>query len=434
MKSSESGSRFLYLFTAAFPYGPGESFLETELPYLAAGFTGVVILPATALGEPRPVPANVRIDRSLVLSRGRRILGACMGLANSLRGEEIRRELRDRRRTLRSARARRLILHTLSRACAARAWLLRNVAEAKRPGNVVVYTYWLGGETLGAAWARADVPELRVVSRAHGYDLYEERHDPAYLPFRNAILAGVDAVFPVSDHGVAALRTRSPRWADRVSVARLGVRDPSCDTLPSTDGVLRIVSCSFLVAVKRVQLLIAGLAKLSERLPTLRVVWTHIGDGQLRAELEASAKILLPRNVEVRFLGRLDNRRVLDVYRSQPVDVFVNVSESEGVPVSIMEAQSFGIPVVATAVGGTPEIVTQENGVLLPADPDPGEIAAAIGSFSENSEGTMEKRRRSKQMWRDRYDAERNFPDFVRALTQLTEASRNRVLFDAEGL
>ena len=47
-------------------------------------------------------------------------------------------------------------------------------------------------------------------------------------------------------------------------------------------------------------------------------------------------------------------------------DLFVNMSLSEGIPVSIMEAISFGIPIIATNVGGNAEIVNDETGVLIP--------------------------------------------------------------------
>lgn len=51
-------------------------------------------------------------------------------------------------------------------------------------------------------------------------------------------------------------------------------------------------------------------------------------------------------------------------------DLFVNMSLSEGIPVSIMEAISFGIPIIATNVGGNAEIVNDETGVLIPVNID----------------------------------------------------------------
>jgi glycosyltransferase involved in cell wall biosynthesis len=230
------------------------------------------------------------------------------------------------------------------------------------------------------------------------------------------ILEGVDAVYAVSEHGKYTLQARWPRWADRIDIARLGVGDPSYETPASRDGVLRVVSCSFLVPVKRVDLLIRALAHLGRQRPDMHILWSHLGDGPLSFELRGLAARVLPANVEARFLGEMTHRSVLDFYRSQPVDIFVNVSASEGVPVSIMEAQSFGIPVVATAVGGTPEIVTDSNGCLLPPNPGSDEIAGAIEAFHGTDADAREKRVQSRRMWSERYNADINFPKFSRIL------------------
>ena len=66
--------------------------------------------------------------------------------------------------------------------------------------------------------------------------------------------------------------------------------------------------------------------------------------------------------------GHAPHGDVAVYYASHAVDAFINVSASEGLPVSIMETQSFGTPVIPTSVGGTPELVTQQNGWLLPCD------------------------------------------------------------------
>jgi glycosyltransferase involved in cell wall biosynthesis len=65
------------------------------------------------------------------------------------------------------------------------------------------------------------------------------------------------------------------------------------------------------------------------------------------------------------------------------VDLFLNVSTTEGVPVSIMEAFSAGIPVYATNVGGTSEIVNSGNGKLMDKDLTPEKLAHEIRSFNE---------------------------------------------------
>ena len=121
------------------------------------------------------------------------------------------------------------------------------------------------------------------------------------------------------------------------------------------------------------------------------------------------------------FLGFVPEGGVIAFYQKNPVDIFINVSASEGTPVTIMEAQSCGIPVIATAVGGNPEIVTPENGLLLPENPNPREIADGIFGMLTDPGTALEKRERSYKSWDERYNPEKNFPSFVTDLKNLVK-------------
>jgi glycosyltransferase involved in cell wall biosynthesis len=66
-------------------------------------------------------------------------------------------------------------------------------------------------------------------------------------------------------------------------------------------------------------------------------------------------------------------------------DVFALFSEYEGNPMAVMEAMAAGLPVVATAVGGVPEVVTKGAGVLLPAG-DQAAFAASLAALATEPE------------------------------------------------
>ena len=94
-----------------------------------------------------------------------------------------------------------------------------------------------------------------------------------------------------------------------------------------------------------------------------------------------------PQDAEIRSLHRkleLENRFLFTGFRSDAIrvmsafDVFVLASWNEGLPVTVMEALTLGIPVVATAVGGTPEILTSGVEGLLVSPGRPDELAKAI--------------------------------------------------------
>jgi glycosyltransferase involved in cell wall biosynthesis len=131
---------------------------------------------------------------------------------------------------------------------------------------------------------------------------------------------------------------------------------------------IRIVGCSGrLTAVKGHKYLIEALKFLPDDCMLLLA-----GEGEYRSELEALIK-----------LNRLDDRVVLlgniddMVYFYQSLDVFCMSSLNEGLPLSPLEAQACGVPVVLTDVGGCREACCPESGILVPAQ-DSAALAWAI--------------------------------------------------------
>ncbi len=240
--------------------------------------------------------------------------------------------------------------------------------------EAVLYFFW------GTDYARI-LPFLPMsvarssAVRFHGFDLYHQRAS-GFLPHQKAIIEHAGSVLAVSAHGAAYLRTCYPRHAGKIRVAALGT-EVRGQCKRSDDGVLRVVSCGFVRSEKRTNLIAEAL-----RSTTRRVEWTHIGDGPLFDELKA-ATALLPTNVSARLLGRMSNEAILQLYERLPIDVFVNVSATEGLPVSIMEAMCAGIPVIATDVGGSSELVDASTGMLLPANFAATDLTAALETFAD---------------------------------------------------
>jgi glycosyltransferase involved in cell wall biosynthesis len=145
------------------------------------------------------------------------------------------------------------------------------------------------------------------------------------------------------------------------------------------------------------------------------LMWSHIGGGQLFADVQDQARGLLSdrSNVTYEFTGDLANNEVRDFLRSGTADLIVNVSADEGIPVSIMEAMSFGIPAVATDVGGVRELVSQPHGLLLPANPSEHEIAIALAGFAPQAKSERV-RRAARAVIEKHYNAETNYPAFLR--------------------
>lgn len=404
--------RNLILVAETYPFsGAAENtFIDPEIRHLTAAFDEVIVAPERVDGVGGLTEAGAVVDKSLAeaLCQPRSVLFARGCLNVDFLSELLLRPWL----LLHWVALWRLALFT-ARARIAGEWLRRLLVQRRlRPDETVIYTFWLFHSAHGFAALKTSIPDLRVVSRAHGADLYESRHMPAYIPFRPRTMAWVDAVYPDSDAGTAYLKAAWPAAAGRIATARLGTEAPGWRTEASADGRLRIVSCSSLTQVKRVSLIVESIAELAWRSPDRIIEWDHFGGGPLAEEVRSQAQRLPAGQVIWRLHGRVPVSTVMAWYRNHPVDVFVNVSSSEGTPVSIMEAASCGIPVVATSVGGNQEIVDGSNGVPLAPDPLPAEIAAAI----ETAAGLPTLREGSYALWQNRYAADTNFPAFALVL------------------
>ena len=165
---------------------------------------------------------------------------------------------------------------------------------------------------------------------------------------------------------------------------------------------------------------IKNLARLVEGISLLKFdfKWIHIGDGNIRNEIEFLATRLIPGKFD--FKGQLFHEQVQEFLKTQPIDLFINVSKSEGIPVSIMEVFSFGIPCIATKVGGTPEIINEQNGILLSENPTSDEISQCIEVFYQLSKKEKEEKRMAAyKTWENDYNAEKNYNLFVEKVLAL---------------
>jgi glycosyltransferase involved in cell wall biosynthesis len=245
------------------------------------------------------------------------------------------------------------------------------------PNDSIFYFYW-GRETAEVLPLFRRNPKTRRIVRFHGYDLYRDVND-GYLPFQDSIMESIDLGLACSKKGLNTLHTYYPKLKDRFILQRIGVA-PCKICEQSKDGIFRILSCSRVVEVKRVHLIFEIIKSFD-----FKIEWTHIGDGSGFENLKSIRAGNFNPNLTIHLLGQLSPNQVREYYEQHPVDLFLNVSESEGVPISAMEAIASGVPVMATNVGGTPEIIDNEVGYLLDKDIDFNDASEKIHSYLKKS-------------------------------------------------
>lgn len=207
---------------------------------------------------------------------------------------------------------------------------------------------------------------------AHGYDIH--RKPPADFARR---AAAARAVVTVSEANRDHIEHHFGVPRGRVHVIPCGVdTDQFSPPAPGTpaDGEPPLLLCvARLVPVKHLGLLLETCALLRDRDVKFRCAL--VGDGPSRPELEAR-RAALGLEPWVELTGAAEQNEVRRWWQRAALGVLT--SENEGMPVCLMEAAACGVPVVATAVGGIPELV--EHGVtgLLAPPGDARALAAAI--------------------------------------------------------
>ncbi len=272
------------------------------------------------------------------------------------------------------------------------------------------YTYWFNDWAIVLSIAKSKNKINHYYSRAHGTDLYEDRVPVTKrIAFRKFQLQNVTKVFSVSKKGADYLKSKYPRFQSKIKCIYLGTKDFDVNPINKSKN-LHIVSCATIRNIKRIHLIPDILKEIKDT-----VIWYHIG-GQNNNDptlttLKEKIK-LLPNNIKYEFKGAMSSEEVFEFYRSTPLDIFISVSETEGLPVSMMEAISFGIPIISTDVGGCDEIVTKETGALIPLNFDSVKVSELILALKE-SFNTFNSRNRVREFWKTKFSGESNFLQFL---------------------
>ena len=377
--------------------------METEILYLSGFFEQIFIVPRDGTGSSRNLPANCEIIQCPVKfipqAKLRKYIRKNLTLI-----------LKVLSYTLLYSADRKFYLSYLKK------WVIqltvdielskqyRDFLQPYLQKTEVLYFYWFVEPYFNFCLLKEQKHiDHKLVCRAHGYDF--DQKQGRFPLFREFELKYLNILLPVSKYGYNYIRNRYKSHIPIMDVCYLGTKNSHQALTYRRKDVFHIVSCSSLIPLKRVHLIIEILKELS-----FVVKWTHIGTGELLEDLRDKARTL-PSHVAWEFKGQLSNYEVLKFYKIEQVDLFVNTSSLEGIPVSIMEAISFGIPAFGCDICGVPEIVTPDSGFLLPLDFTPQDAAKRITEYYQlDDRAQSEFRRGVKKFWNDHFNAESNYP------------------------
>ncbi len=298
---------------------------------------------------------------------------------------------------------------------------IRRVAKANSIEEVMgrspFYSFWFY-DCIYLAWLKKVKVAPYAVTRAHSGDLYEDHVSiKGKLLFRNFQMHFLDAVLPVSHMGTQYLREKYKKQEQKIITIYLGSSDPVAIN-PYQSNNYTIVSCASFRHHKRIHKIAEALLQLD-----IGLTWHHFGDENLDKEdprieeyKQRKEELMFKPNIEFIAHGNTSNEKLFDFYKNNPVNLFISLSAAEGIPVSMMEAISFGIPLLSTDVGGCKEIANKHTGILIPLETKIDEIAQILTDFWGSSKNSTVFREGVRQFWEQHFNAENNYARFFQIL------------------
>ena len=287
--------------------------------------------------------------------------------------------------------------------------------EIDTGNDIYLYSFWLSRPAFAVASFNRDRKTniKRIVSRTHRYDLYEEENDLQYLPFRRFITENLDTLYFSSRDTIEYFKSKNYSAHNKYpeyKLSYLGTKMPGWRKEKKNENRIVLVSCAFIMPRKRLDLIIQVVKKIKDT--GVNIKWIHIGNGESENEVKELAKKEL-QGIEYSFVGKLDDKDIYKLYQKENADFFINMSDSEGIPVSIMEVLSEGIPAIARDVGGNSDaVIDGYDGILINknsiSDTELSNLANRIIRIYNNKDEYMKMSRNAFKYWEHMFYGKRN--------------------------
>jgi len=354
----------LVIFTHTFPYENGETYLAAEVNFLAKKFERVFLVPSKGGDKQIELADNVEVITSLISMKQRFLFE--IFFRNFFRVLSIFIWTLSRKGNLKVyLKFYKSFLHFLLEDLNKYHAILEFIKERKLQ-SALFYDYWFVNSTISLSVLRKKGIINKCICRAHGFDLYDDRNYETRVSYRDYKIHHLDHIFVISLYGRNYLKSKvSRRYHHKIRCSYLGVDrafpEYHIKKPHNNSNRFLVVSCSRMVPLKRVELI----PKILENLQ-MPVHWVHFGDGPTFQEVQLNAANLKESTYSL--YGKVDSEVIHKFYSKYNVGLLISLSVSEGLPVTMMEAIAYGIPIFSTDVGGVKEIVNSNVGSTVPLE------------------------------------------------------------------
>lgn len=244
-------------------------------------------------------------------------------------------------------------------------WSISQVSPGTIQRPRVIYSLWAGTPGLCALLLSHHF-RCGLVIRYHGQDLYEDSR--GFVPFNRYVSQrrNVTNVFLGKSAMQYFQNEVSPSVANGV-VVPLSVQNLIQAKWGGDPSSLRVLTISNDVLLKRIDLIHQCLIRLAES-ENISIEWEHAG--KLRADTTQILKNN-SNNLRFKFLGEMEQSKLRTYMATSDFSFLLSLSESEGMPYSMTQSLSLGIPVISTKVGAIQDIAAIDDSFLLPVGVTP---------------------------------------------------------------
>ncbi len=325
----------LFLYTASYPFGNGETFIEHDLSIISENYDKVYLIPFSKKGDRRSIP----FDNIEVL--------------------EFPEEVNPSISILKVLKAKSPWITGIGHLRENRAYL-KNVFKYRKAlkellgsnQKAVHFSFWMNEWAILLSNLKREI-DFSFVCRGHGYDVFSERRKKSYIPFQSLIINQAKKIILSSEFSRKYLEDKFPSQKNKFTTVHLNPpKHLGQNKAPKNE--LHFVSVSNLVDVKQVHLIPEFLSKVK---CDYGIKWTHIGEGPTK-EIVKGYINKLDSSIHCDLKGHMDNEEIIKFYQTEEISAFIHASASEGgVPLAIKEAFMFGLPLIALPNGGVIEVM-----------------------------------------------------------------------------
>lgn len=398
----------LVIFTQAFPYGSAESYLVNELPFLQQKYDEVILVP------------NVGPSASQVNESGNLKIHNFSRTAEKLQFSDHITLISIYFTELFYSKKFGFVLKNF------RGIISRIKANLIRSKQVLksglindeshYYSYWMNDWAISLAILKKQKKIKSFIFRINGFDIYDERHPGNYLQFRFFTYKHTTKVFALSKSAKKYVQDLNT-FPNKIEHQYFGTQDLGEVEYKTVKTEYVVYSIARVVELKR-------LPKIAEVLSNSKhnIKWIHQGEGD--NEIIEEVKSTLKENVNfIQFNSVIDYSTVIERMKSSEPDLFINLSRTEGLPVSAIEAISLGIPLLMNDVGSCGELITPETGVLVEKDDEPKIIAEKLdnlleANFAKNNQQLI------REFWKQNFMASVNYKEFADLIYDLGNGNK----------